>query len=176
MMRIDLETMTEFVALDFETANNRQDSACAIGIARVSNGKIVAEAHHLIRPPTPDFWYTHIHGITWNDVAGAPDFKEVWQDVKHLFSGIDFISAHNAGFDRGVLYACCETYGLSKPATPFLCTVTLARQMWQLRPTKLPDVCRYLAIPLNHHRADSDSRACAEIVLAALADGWRYAG
>jgi DNA polymerase-3 subunit epsilon len=48
--------------------------------------------------------------------------------------------------------------------------------MWQLRPTKLPDVCRYLAIPLNHHRADSDSRACAEIVLAALADGWRYAG
>lgn len=166
--------MTEFIAIDFETANNRRDSACAIGLARVSKGRIVAEAHHLIRPPSKEFWYTHIHGLTWKDVAEAPDFAGIWPQIADLFDGVDFISAHNAGFDRGVLYGCCETYGIRPPRLPFLCTVELTRSLWQVRPTKLPDVCRYLSIPLDHHKADSDSRACAEIVIAALADGWRY--
>jgi DNA polymerase-3 subunit epsilon len=43
----------------------------------------------------------------------------------------------------------------------------LARKKWKLYPTKLPDVCRYLDIPLNHHEALSDAMACAKIVIAA---------
>ncbi|RMF11214.1 MAG: exonuclease [Alphaproteobacteria bacterium] len=168
--------MSEFLAIDFETANNRRDSACAIGLVRVSDGRIVAESHHLIRPPTPEFRFTHIHGITWTAVADKPDFFEVWDSIGTLFEGVDFISAHNARFDKGVLEACCDRFGLGPPRTPYLCTVELARRLWNLRPTKLPDVCRFLGIPLDHHRADSDSRACAEIVLAAEADSWRYAG
>jgi hypothetical protein len=31
-----------------------------------------------------------------------------------------------------------------------------------------------LAIPLNHHQAGSDARACAEIVIAAEQDGWSF--
>ena len=42
-----------------------------------------------------------------------------------------------------------------------------------IRPTKLPDVCRRLGIPLLHHDAASDATACARIVLAAEAEGWR---
>lgn len=168
--------MPEFVAIDFETANNAKNSACAVGVVRVSRGEIVASAYSLIRPPSRDFRFTWVHGIRWQDVEEAPDFGTLWREIAPLFEGVHFISAHNAGFDRGVLHACCETYGIEPPAAPFLCTVQLARQLWQLRPTKLPDVCRFLAISLDHHRADSDSRACAEIVLAALADGWRYAG
>ncbi|MFA5187667.1 MAG: exonuclease, partial [Patescibacteria group bacterium] len=38
-------------------------------------------------------------------------------------------------------------------------------------PTKLPDVCRRLKIPLNHHDAASDAEACARIVMAAMQDG-----
>lgn len=168
--------MSEFLAIDFETANNRRDSACAIGLARVSDGKIVAESHHLIRPPVPEFLFTHIHGITWADVAGEPDFFDVWDRIAPWFDGVDFIAAHNARFDRGVLEACCTTFALPAPSTPYLCTVDLARALWNLRPTKLPDVCRYLSIELNHHQADSDSRACAEIVIAAEEDGWRHGG
>lgn len=166
--------MSEFLAIDFETANNRRDSACAIGLARVSNGRIVAEAHHLIRPQVAEFRFSYIHGITWSDVAGEPDFFDIWERIAPFFEDIDFIAAHNARFDRGVLEACCASFALAAPRKPYLCTVDLARAIWNLRPTKLPDVCRFLSIPLNHHRADSDSRACAEIVIAAEQDGWRH--
>lgn len=166
--------MTRFTAIDFETANNARDSACAIGLVRVEQGRIVAEAHHLIRPPSRQFLFTWVHGITWDDVADAPDFAALWPEIAPFFDDVDFVSAHNARFDQGVLEGCCATYGLKAPRTPYLCTVDLARKMWNIRPTKLPDVCRYLAIPLEHHRADSDSRACASIVIAALEDGWRH--
>jgi DNA polymerase-3 subunit epsilon len=166
--------LRDFLAIDFETANGAQDSACAVGLVRVSEGKIVHEESHLIRPPTPDFWFTHIHGITWQDVAASPDFAEVWQKVAPLFSEAEFIAAHNASFDQGVLNACCRTYGIRAPQIAYLCTVRLARDQWGVRPTKLPDVCSFLGIKLTHHRADSDARACAQIVIAAQQDGWRF--
>lgn len=166
--------MSEFIAIDFETASNRQDSACAIGIVRVSDGKIVHSESHLIRPPNPEFHFTYIHGIRWQDVAFEADFFGVWHRIADHFKDVDFITAHNAGFDRGVLNACCAAYGIAAPETPYLCTVKLARSLWSLRPTKLPDVCRFLGLELNHHEALSDSLACARIVIAAEEDGWRY--
>jgi DNA polymerase-3 subunit epsilon len=36
---------------------------------------------------------------------------------------------------------------------------------------KLNCMCDYYGIELNHHQADSDSRACAEILLRYIADG-----
>jgi len=82
--------------------------------------------------------------------------------------------AHNAGFDRAVLNACCATTGLAPPRLPFKCTVQMARETWKLYPTKLSNVCTYLQIPLVHHQADSDAEACARIALAAHAS--RMAG
>lgn len=166
--------MSEFLAIDFETASNRQDSACAIGIVRVSKGQIVHQECHLIRPPSPQFMFTYIHGLSWGDVEFEADFSGVWDRIHEQFEGVDFISAHNAGFDRGVLDACCRTYGIKRPALPYVCTVQLARKIWSLRPTKLPDVCRFLGLELDHHKADSDARACAQIVIAAEQDGWSY--
>jgi DNA polymerase-3 subunit epsilon len=45
--------------------------------------------------------------------------------------------------------------------------VQISRRTWNIRPTKLSDVCRKLKIALNHHEALSDAMACAQIVLAA---------
>ena len=42
--------MKDFVALDFETADNGRDSACAIGLVRVSGGEIVKRTYYLIKP------------------------------------------------------------------------------------------------------------------------------
>ncbi|MBW4657333.1 MAG: 3'-5' exonuclease [Drouetiella hepatica Uher 2000/2452] len=159
--------MTNFLALDFETANRSANSACAIGLVRVENDQIVEQSHFLIRPPQRWFEFTNIHGICWEDVAEQPDFGELWSVLAQHLSGVDFIAAHNAPFDRRVLYACCETYGISKPAQEFLCTVQLARRVWQIHPTKLPNVCARLNISLDHHQALSDASACAQIVIAA---------
>jgi DNA polymerase-3 subunit epsilon len=43
----------------------------------------------------------------------------------------------------------------------------MARRAWNMRPTKLSDVCRKLRIALNNHEPLSDAMACARIVLAA---------
>ena len=67
-----------FVAIDFETANYARDSACAIGLVKVVGGEIVDKVVHLIKPPTREFVFTYIHGLTWNDVAKSADFGELW--------------------------------------------------------------------------------------------------
>ena len=156
-----------FVALDFETADYSPDSACALGMVRVENHQIVQRTYSLIKPPRRRFVFTYLHGITWEDVAHEPTFAEFWPTVTPLLEGIDFLAAHNASFDRSVLQRCCETAGLSPPKTPFECTVRLARQTWNIYPTKLHNVCDHLGITLKHHHAASDAEACALIVIAA---------
>jgi DNA polymerase-3 subunit epsilon len=39
--------------------------------------------------------------------------------------GAGFIVAHNAGFDRSVLKACCEQAGLATPQMEFRCTMLI---------------------------------------------------
>jgi DNA polymerase III subunit epsilon len=156
-----------FVALDFETADYPRDSACALGLVRVENHRIVRRTYHLIRPPRRRFSFTYLHGITWEDVALQPTFAELWPGLAPFIEDVDFLAAHNASFDRSVLQRCCETAGLIPPALPFECTVRLARQTWDIFPTKLNNVCDYLGITLKHHHAASDAEACALIVIAA---------
>ena len=169
-------TDRSFVAIDFETANQSRDSACSIGIAIAEGGRIVALEQRLIRPPTSEFFFTYIHGLTWNEVRNEPSFAEVWRDLCPVVADADFIAAHNASFDRSVLRACCGTHRLRLPKQPFVCTVQVARSVFGIYPTKLPDVCRHLRIPLSHHEAGSDAEACARIVLAAMDRGWRPVG
>lgn len=164
--------MPNFVAIDFETADNGSDSACAVALVVVRDGRVHHTIARLIRPPRRRMMFTHIHGIRWDDVADQPDFAGVWPDLAEAVAGADFLAAHNAPFDRRVLEGCCAAYGLALPPKPFLCTVQLAREVWNIRPTKLPDVCGYLGLQLNHHDALSDSMACANIVLAAVKQGY----
>lgn len=174
--------MSVFVAIDFETADQGRDSACSVGLVRVENGSVVKKVVQLIRPPRIDagdlfsppaetFMFTHIHGIKPSQVADQPTFKEAWPRLSPLLEGAHFLAAHNAPFDSGVLEACCAAAKLPKPPHRFVCTVRLARSTWNVYPTKLSDVCRHLAIDLNHHEALSDAHACAQIVIAAQKKG-----
>lgn len=163
--------MTSFVAIDFETADYGRDSACAVGAVLVNNGRIKDKFERLIQPPRRDFIFTHIHGLTWEDVQSSPDFAEVWPDLEAFIERGDFLAAHNAPFDRGVLNACCGMAGITAPVQPFVCTVRLARRAWALPSARLPVVCEHLGISLRHHDALSDAEACARIALAAAKEG-----
>lgn len=165
--------MHTFVAIDFETATAWRDSACAVGVAVGCGGRVVLSRTYPIRPPSPRFTFTDVHGLRWEDVRDAPTFAELWPALRGWIDDAAFVAAHNAAFDRSVLHACCARYGLRPPRAPFICTVQLARSQWGIRPTKLPNVCRRLSIPLRHHDARADAEACARIVLAAEAEGWR---
>ena len=70
--------MTKFAAIDFETANHSRDSACALGVVIVEHGRIVRRLHQWIRPPSREFTFTYIHGLSWDDVKDAPRFDAVW--------------------------------------------------------------------------------------------------
>jgi DNA polymerase-3 subunit epsilon len=158
-----------FVAIDFETADHGPDSACAVGLVRVEAMHIVRRETVLIRPPRRQFFFTYIHGITWEMVEHASPFAEAWPRLAPMLDGAAFLAAHNAPFDRRVLTACCLAAELTMPAAPFLCTVRLARRSWGQRWNDLATVCRRLGIGLNHHNALSDAEACARIVIAAHA-------
>ncbi len=98
----------------------------------------------------------------------------LWKAFKiSVISGIALVGFAICGAGSGLLLAlaaCCALAGLPAPRLPFVCTVDLARKQWNLRPTKLPDVCRFLGLDLDHHHAQSDAEACARIVMAAVAE------
>ena len=162
-----------FVAIDFETATKSPDSACAVALVRVENDEIVRRETHLIRPPRREFVFTYLHGISWDNVATAPTFGELWPKLVPMLEGAEFLAAHWATFDEGVLRACCATAGLRQPALRFECTVEWSKRVWGLRTAKLPDVCRHLRLRLDHHDAASDAEACARIMIAARRDAAR---
>lgn len=164
--------ISNFLAIDFETANYYRDSACAVGLVRVENLKIVAKEAFLIRPPSSWFVFSDLHGITWNDVKDKPTFKDLWPSLKRYFRGIDFIAAHNAPFDRSVLYKSCEYYGLQPVNKQFICTMQLSRYFFGFEYNALNEVCKQLKIPLKHHDPLSDALACAKIMIKALKKGY----
>ncbi|MCT4536265.1 3'-5' exonuclease [Halodesulfovibrio sp.] len=160
-----------FAAIDFETADAKRDSACAVAVVRVENGHIVDSLYRLVQPPRSNFspFCVRVHHIRWKDVENEPVFADVWPQFSPLFKGVDFVAAHNASFDRSVLSACLTSAGMPVADTRFLCTVKLARKVWpNLMNHKLNTVSDHLGITLQHHHAGSDAEACARIAIEGL--------
>lgn len=95
------------------------------------------------------------------------NFAELWPEVRPFFAG-QTVAAYNAGFDTGVLTATLDYYGLSLSELHVIDSLAVARSAWP-KPTnhKLSTVATHLNVPLNHHDAANDARACAEIILRA---------
>ncbi len=165
----------EFVAVDFETANRRGAvSACQIALTRVRDGELAEEYVTYLRPPAgyQRFEFTDLHGISWPDVEDAPTWPQVAGEIAE-FVGDRPVWAHNAGFDSGVWRGLDEHFGLHTYPAEFYCTVRLSRKSAPgLRNHRLPTVTAHYApgFELDHHRADSDARACALIVAALQRD------
>ena len=92
-------TVSSFVAIDFETANHRRNSACAVGLTAVRCGRIEVTRSFLIRPPDAQLAFTGIHGLRWQDVRASPTFGELWPTLQAWIDNAEFIAAHNAPFD-----------------------------------------------------------------------------
>ena len=121
----------DFTAIDFETANSHASSACAVGLVRVRDGKVVDRASWLIRPPAGHDEFLRfnikIHGITPDMVAGKPTIGEVLPAF-HAFAQDTVLVAHNAAFDMRFLQLKEATTGvrfdlslihISEPTRPY---------------------------------------------------------
>ena len=164
-----------YYAIDFETANNYQNSACSVGLVRFVDGVEKDSVYSLIKPAKmyfrPDF--TDIHGISYGDVRYSSEFPEVWQTVVEPFlksSGeekIHFV-AHNAQFDMGVIRACCDYFGMPLPDADYACTLQIARKAWtEFDCHKLTFLAEQFGIVYDAHNALDDARTCGKILAMA---------
>lgn len=156
-------TNITFTAIDFETANNSQNSICQVGIVRVENAEIVYRGSYLVQPPNNEYshWNVCIHGISPDQTVDAPFFPEVWNSVKHFFDN-QLIVAHNSDFDIPCLLTTLKHYNLAVPAFRSDCT-------YKLTGLSLVNMCESLEIPLGtHHHAMYDALGCAEAYIKLL--------
>ena len=164
--------MYRYIVFDVETPNRYNNRMSAMGISVVEDGEITEEFFSYVNPEAPfDRFNTLLTGIHAGTVAGAPTFPELWERIEPLMSS-GILAAHNAVFDLGVLKKCLQDYGIAwKDTVKYCCTVQMGRRVLPGISHKLNVLCDYYGIPLDHHKADSDSHACARILLRYFADG-----
>jgi DNA polymerase-3 subunit epsilon len=161
-----------FTSIDFETANEKPDSVCSLGIVKVKNGEIVDRRYRLIRPPEMRFSWRNIqvHGIQPEDVAGEPEFGSYGKSILNLL-GEGPVIAHNAEFDFGVLRAALQRYKLPFPDLKYSCSLRIARRVWKALPSySLGPLAQSFGIRFEHHHALEDAEAAAKVVLRAVQD------
>ena len=158
----------DFVALDFETANEKRHSPCSLGLCLVENNEIVLEKYWLIRPRELRFSPMNIwiHGIREGDVLDEPEFDILWEkEILPLLEG-KLVVAHNAAFDMSVLRNTLDLYNIPYPTLDYCCTMVMSRHFYPyLDNSKLNTVNNHLGYTFNHHHAGADAAACANILL-----------
>ena len=165
-----------FIAIDFETANQQPSSVCSVGVVMVRNGQVADSFYSLIQPEPNyyNYWCQRVHGLSQCDTDDAPVFSKVWQqleekiadvffsdqqsidDLRYQIASIPFV-AHNARFDEGCLKAVFR--------------VAAARRQFghSLLNHQLHTVAAACGYDLqNHHHALADAEACAAIALYIL--------
>ncbi len=159
------------VVLDTETATLiGAPHLLEIGAIRVVDGEVVDRFETFVRPQVPiEAEVTAIHGIVDDDVRDAPDAGQAVARFA-AWLGEDWMAAHGARFDAGVLGFECVRWGLPMPAGPILDTVKLARKLIPDSPDHtLATLCQVLDIEAPvHHRALPDAVSCWKVLEACV--------
>jgi len=156
----DISKIKDFVALDVETAQGSRCSICQIGLAIIENNKIIRTYSLFVKPPENKYApiNTKIHGISPEMTINEPTFPQVWKIVYPLINDI-LIIAHNASFDIDCLKKTLTFYNLPIPNFQVDCTMKRGG-------SNLANLCEAYEIELqNHHDAETDAVACAQIYL-----------
>ena len=164
--------MTDFAAIDFETANECRSSVCSVGVVVVRGEEIVDSFYSLIHPE-PEYyqWFCRrVHGLCEEDTWDAPVFPYVWEKIAPMIDGLPLV-AHNAMFDEGCLREVFKVYQMDYPDYVFYDTLWAARHHFRgLIPNfQLQTVAAACGFNLTrHHHALADAEACAHIALKIL--------
>lgn len=138
--------LRDFIAIDFETANQEPSSVCSVGVVMVRDGQIADSFYSLIQPEPNyyHYWCQRVHGLSESDTDDAPVFSKVWQlleerivkvfflyqeidDIRYQITTLPFV-AHNARFDEGCLKAAFKVYQMDYPDYCFYDTLTASRR------------------------------------------------
>ncbi len=170
-----------FVVIDFETTgrDSAADRVIEVGLVTFEKGRVASRESLLVNPgvPVPEESRA-VHGITDEELAGAPAFDAVLPSILERLHG-KIPVAYNAAFDRGFLLA--EMGRAAPPAmTPgdlppavrddvvWIDPLVWAREILkELQSRRLGEVAQHLGVPLEQaHRAAGDAEATGRVLLA----------
>jgi exodeoxyribonuclease X len=96
-------TSLNYAVTDVEGNGQQPPDLVELAVLPITGGAIGEPVTWLVRPPRPiRYFATRIHGISGQDVAGAPAFADIRHEVRQAFAG-HVLVAHNAHVDAGVL-------------------------------------------------------------------------
>lgn len=158
---------TPFAVVDVETtglAPHRGDRIVEIAVVRVSPSGAVEKVWTTVIDPECDPGPTHIHGLSSGQLAGAPRFADIADELAAQLDGT-VVVAHNARFDMSFLEAEFLRAGREPPLWPLLCTLELADFLGSGGARRLQDCCAAEGIIADRtHEALADATATAQLL------------
>lgn len=153
--------MGPFIFLDIESTgiDSRKDRIIEVAAIRWHDGVITQQFESLVNPFTPvPQEITLLTGITSEDVAQAPGFTDIRQELT-TFIGTDPIVGHNIAFDTGFL----RSHGIELPNKE-IDTVSLARILLPREGSYALEVLmKKYGLPLrSSHRAMVDTQTTVD--------------
>lgn len=152
-----------YVAVDVETANYWFGSICQIGAVVFDGGQPVEEWETLVNPGVEfEDFHSRLHGISSDDVKGAPSFSDAIEQLRVLAKGDVVVSYGH--FDRSAFSQACSEHKVTPLNNAWLNIQSVVKRAWPERYGKggfrLNMVTKFLGIPLpRHHNAIDDARA-----------------
>lgn len=162
------DPMQEYVVVDLETTGGRSEyhRITEIGAVKIRGKEVLETFQSLVNPERRiPGKITQLTGISDEMVRGQPVFADLAEGFRK-FVGESIVVAHNINFDYGFLRQEYASLG-EDFRRPTVCTVVGMRKYFPgLKSYSLGKLCREMGIELkDHHRALSDARATAELLM-----------
>jgi DNA polymerase III subunit epsilon len=149
-----------FVDIETNGGNGESGRITEIALLRVEGGEITEQFSSLVNPGAPiPYWITKLTGITNSDLAQAPYFDDIAENVHRIMEGAIFV-AHNVRFDFSFVKRQLESCGyVFRPK--LFCTVRLSRAIYpEHKGHSLQKIIERHSIEVNdRHRAYDDAKA-----------------
>jgi DNA polymerase III subunit epsilon len=153
-----------YAVVDVETTGlARDDRIVSAAVYRLDARGEVEDHWYSTVNPQRDPGPTWIHGLTTEDLADAPLFTEIADDLARRLDGRVLV-AHNAVFDWSMIAREYARARRTPPVRQRLCTIALAKQLSLPLPNhKLESLAAHYGVSQRHaHHALDDARVLAE--------------
>jgi DNA polymerase-3 subunit epsilon len=155
--------MSNFTAIDFETARGDRASICQLGLVVVEQCKIVERITFSVQPPNNLYSAVNIgiHGITPEQTRDEETFDKVYLKIKPYIEGKSVV-AHNALFEIDCLAKALMYYKMPVPSNiKWFCTLKIFK-------AKLAVACAMNGIKFpdcHSQKSLNDAEACALLMI-----------
>jgi DNA polymerase III epsilon subunit family exonuclease len=155
--------------LEMTGLSPKHDRLCEVAVVRGTQASVECRMSSLVRPGVPcSEGARACHGLTDEELAAAPPFREVVDELEAILDGAVLV-AHNVAFDLTYLEQAYKDLNRAMPVMATLDTLTVARRLFAFRKNNLAALCAEFGISnARHHRALGDANATFELLFAML--------